>query len=125
MAEDEKIVMTSEELIRLLDVEIRRRGRWAMSGGQHDEMTGQRAPYNEADLPVKAQNVFDGIVSSTKYDKNLLLATRAVKKFSKAFVLKTLKTAIKAGTLKYESRPDEIKNMLVEHGQKTIDEARQ
>jgi hypothetical protein len=107
MAED-KIVLTKEELTRLLDVEIRRRGRWELRGGRYDEMLGQRSPYSEADLPVKAQVVFDSIVSSTKYDKNLLLATRSVKKFNKAYVLRTLKKAIKAGTLKYESRPDEL-----------------
>jgi len=119
---DEKIVMTKEELLTLLDVEIRRKARWELRGGQYDEMLGQRSPYSEADLPVKAQVVFDAIVANTKWDDNLLLATRAVKKFNKAFVLLTMKKALKAGTLKYESRPDELAAITANVGQSILDE---
>ena len=113
---EDKIVLTKEELVTLLDVEIRRRARWHMNDSKYDASLGQRVPTTDADLPVAAQMVFDAIVSSTKYDKNLLLATRSVKKFNTSFVLRTLKKAANAGTIRHESRPDELKALVEAHG---------
>lgn len=100
---DNEKKMTTEELARYLDVEIRRRTRDRIAYTDSDVMGCVSGLLNdESKLRLKAHEVYDGIISSTSWDGNLLDATRSVK-FSVAYVERVIKNAVKVGTIKFES----------------------
>lgn len=105
-----EVKLMKAELVMMLDAKIRRRAGYRFRGDSIDgfDVTvgslGMTSFDDEAVAKVAA-NVYDDIIAdfADPYSENLVKATRAVRKFNKAYVRRVIKAGIKDGSVQLEA----------------------
>ena len=99
--------LTKEEQQAYLDVQIRKRTRWAVKASEVSSFQES----NDVLISKVANRVYDDIISDIQTDKNMLKATRAVK-FNVDYVARVIREGLAAGIIELnESAARELDNL--------------
>jgi len=99
--------LTKEEQQAYLDVQIRKRTRWAVKASEVSSFQES----NDTLISKVANRVYDDIISDIQADKNMLKATRAAK-FNVDYVARVIREGLAAGIIELnESAARELDNL--------------
>ena len=98
-----EVKLSKVELVAMLDAKIVRRAGYKFRG---DDMTlgslGMTS-FNDDMVAKTAADVYNDIVADFSYDDKVVQATRAVRRFNKAYVRRVIKAGIKDGSVQMEA----------------------
>ena len=110
MNEQEKVSLTDDELVVMLDARIRDCAKWrirdaARTGGVGSTLVNPTKDVDPEDVSKVALEVYDSVISDFSYNDNVVKAARALGagKFTAKYCEKVIKKALKSGAITLES----------------------